>query len=133
MLHGVRALAALSVVLQHTFQSFAFHQDRPNLSPVAWKALWLLNLGELPAIVFLILSGILLHLPNAQRGTSSNFDYRSFIKRRFLRIVPPYWVTSTIGIALSVTQYFDHKKVKAGEFLSHMMLAPVSVTAFVQK
>lgn len=122
LLHGVRALAALSVVIQHTFQSFAFRQDHPILSPLAWKFLWLLNLGELPVIVFLILSGILLHLPNTQPNLRSGHDTREFIKRRFLRIVPPYWATSIIGIALSFTPYFENKQSSLAELISHLTL-----------
>lgn len=90
-LDGLRALAAIAVVLHH------------NL----WRGGWLgaargtVHLGDTGVRLFFVLSGFLITgiLLRARRGTSAPAALRSFYARRFLRIFPLYYAV-VLGLAL---------------------------------
>lgn len=86
-LHGVRGLAALTVVLFHLTLSCG---PKP-----AWPIVQLLNVpllhGYLAVPVFLVLSGFLLAMPVVTNDLALRGGIRGFMWRRSLRILPPYY------------------------------------------
>ena len=87
---GLRALAALSIVLTHV--AFASGANAPNLLGAFFARM------DGGVAVFFVLSGFLLyrpfvlaHLHDRPRPTAG-----PFLWRRFLRIYPAYWVVATV-------------------------------------
>lgn len=92
---AMRALAALSVLVQHSFHE----AQRFNPSPT------LRNLESLPwhigVDVFFVISGfIMMHTAAATFGQPG--APRAFILRRLVRIVPPYWFFTTLMVLASL-------------------------------
>ena len=104
LVDSLRAIAALSVLLTHTAVA-AGVSGNPNsaLSPYAQR----LDVG---VVIFFLISGLLLYRPFVLARLS---DRRApatgpYAWRRFLRIVPAYWVALTIGalwVGTSALQY----------------------------
>ena len=87
---GLRAVAALSVVVFHTaFYSQAYQQNA--FGPLLSR----LNIG---VAIFFVISGFLLYRPfvAARHGGPRAPALRDYARRRVLRIVPAYWVALTI-------------------------------------
>ncbi len=90
-LDGMRALAALSVLVFH-----AAYQSRASFGPdVVSRLLAQLNVG---VAVFFVISGFLMYRPllAARAGAGPPVRIRDYARRRFLRIVPAYWVALTV-------------------------------------
>src|SRR5664279_1730928 len=92
-LDGIRALAALYVVLYHIFLR-AWPGAAAAQAPL-W-ALWLDN-GRIAVIVFIALSGFSLAIGPARSGWRFR-SIREFARRRAWRILPPYW--AALGFSL---------------------------------
>jgi peptidoglycan/LPS O-acetylase OafA/YrhL len=92
-LDGVRALAALYVVLHHVWFT-AFPAYPRNIGPTGTG--WLVY-GHLAVAVFIVVSGFSLTIAPARRGYQLG-GVKRFLRRRAWRILPPYWA----AIALSV-------------------------------
>lgn len=91
---ALRAIAALSVFAGHTItQVFSFSVHRTLF-------LWAAQVSDQGLTIFFLISGFLLYRPflNARRR-GSPLGARSYASRRFLRIVPAYWVAMTIFVA----------------------------------
>ena len=87
---GLRAIAALSVVTYHTaFYSQAYQQS--DLGPIVAR----LNIG---VAIFFVISGFLIYRPfvAARMEGRAAPAVRDYARRRFLRIVPAYWVALTV-------------------------------------
>jgi peptidoglycan/LPS O-acetylase OafA/YrhL len=100
---SLRAIAALSVVLFHGAwqQLLVFHPDNP-LGRYASR----LNVG---VTVFFVISGFLLYRPfvAARLGGAGAPAVGAYAWRRFLRIVPAYWVALTVvAVVLGLTYVF---------------------------
>ena len=100
-LDGIRGLAALYVVLVHSWD--------PNLAEALQPALlWLpmtkfLKYGIFAVVIFIVISGYCLMLPVVR----SNKRYFSggllgFFKRRIRRIIPPYYAALFLCILMSI-------------------------------
>jgi peptidoglycan/LPS O-acetylase OafA/YrhL len=85
-LHGLRGLAALSVVLFH-----ATLNARASQHPVLRSLQAPLLHGYLAVPAFLVLSGFLLSVPVVTNGYTLRGGLGGFLKRRALRILPPYY------------------------------------------
>src|SRR3954471_25084362 len=87
---GLRAIAAFSVLLYHTSAYSGAHSQS-----AAGTVLARLNIG---VVIFFVISGFLLYRP----FVAARMDARpgpgtvKYARRRFLRIVPAYWVALTI-------------------------------------
>lgn len=86
---GLRAIAALTVVSYHVAL-------RSGLTRSGWfePVWWELKGG---VVIFFVISGALIYLPYAralQAGTNLP-DWRSYARRRAVRILPAYWVALT--------------------------------------
>jgi peptidoglycan/LPS O-acetylase OafA/YrhL len=115
-LDGLRAIAALAVLLLHVTSEtgFAF-----SGSPASWVAFR----GDVGVPVFFTLSGLLLFRPWAvcAFGSGDGPDVRSYLIRRVLRIVPVYWVVVAIAI---VTLNWQHAR-SAGTWAQYLLFAQV--------
>ena len=116
-LDGLRAVAALSVVLYHVFLAGSWVST-------AWgsatrEEFYFLETG---VQLFFVLSGFLLFLPYARALLSSQPLPRAlrFYQRRALRILPAYWVCLTL-LVLLVPWTFGGPKF-LGDVLSHVVL-----------
>jgi peptidoglycan/LPS O-acetylase OafA/YrhL len=93
---GLRAIAAVSVLLLHTAWVSGFTL-RSSLGAYTSRL-------EIGVSVFFLISGFLLYRPFAVSHIAGNAapNARKFWERRLLRIVPAYW------LALTVLTYFVH-------------------------
>jgi peptidoglycan/LPS O-acetylase OafA/YrhL len=85
-LDGLRAVAALYVVLHHIY--LHFHSE--ILVQIA-PALKLLAFGRLAVVLFIVLSGYCLMLPLACQNGENTQHALTFYLRRAQRILPPYY------------------------------------------
>jgi peptidoglycan/LPS O-acetylase OafA/YrhL len=88
---GLRAIAALSVVVNHV-------ANRPNGVTTGWIGDFASQMNAGVTIFFLI-SGFLLYRPfvEARHSGRRSPRIRDFARRRILRIVPAYWLALTIA------------------------------------
>jgi peptidoglycan/LPS O-acetylase OafA/YrhL len=88
---GLRAIAALSVLVYHAGYYSRANEGERGLSPYLAR----LNVG---VAVFFVISGFLLYRPllAARLGEAPPVRLRSYLRRRVLRIVPAYWVALTV-------------------------------------
>ena len=93
---GLRAIAAVSILLLHTAWTSGF-TSRSSLGIYSSRL-------EIGVSVFFLISGFLLYRPFAVSHLTgrSSPNSRRFWERRFLRIVPAYW------LALTVLTYVFH-------------------------
>jgi peptidoglycan/LPS O-acetylase OafA/YrhL len=99
---GLRAAAALWVVLHHTIETSvpAIALSLPVLGPVLAS----LFFGQFPVMVFLMLSGFCLFYPCVKKNVAEpklNGSYGTYLLRRAKRIVPPYFAAGAICVAMS--------------------------------
>ena len=88
---GLRALAALSILVFHTATLSRAAEGESGLSPYLAR----LNVG---VAIFFVISGFLLYRPflTARAGGAPRIRWRDYARRRVLRIVPAYWVALTV-------------------------------------
>jgi peptidoglycan/LPS O-acetylase OafA/YrhL len=88
---GLRAIAALSVLIYHAGTLSRANEGEIGLSPYLAR----LNVG---VAVFFVISGFLLYRPllAARNGDAAPIRLRDYARRRVLRIVPAYWVALTV-------------------------------------
>jgi len=87
---GLRALAAVAVVVYHAGPYAAAGSVEGVLAPYFAR----LNVG---VAVFFAISGFLLYRPMlAARAGARDFSLGAYARRRFLRIVPAYWIALTV-------------------------------------
>ncbi|PVZ57061.1 acyltransferase family protein [Arthrobacter sp. H-02-3] len=95
-LDGVRALAALFVVLHHVWL-MTYGGYPGNNGP--WPTDWMVY-GHLAVAVFIVVSGYSLTLSPARHGMRLKEGGWTFLRRRFWRIVPPYWAALAVSAFL---------------------------------
>jgi peptidoglycan/LPS O-acetylase OafA/YrhL len=116
-LDGVRAIAALAVVLTHVgFQS------GEAVSGPARAALARLDIG---VAVFFVLSGFLLHRPQAVAALAGRPlpALVPYLWRRALRVLPAYW----LAVAAALLVLPDNAGVSLGEVVRQLTLTQVYV------
>jgi peptidoglycan/LPS O-acetylase OafA/YrhL len=86
-LDGIRALAALFVLVHHSWLA-VFPAFPRNSGP--WWLGWMLY-GHLAVSVFIVVSGFSLTIAPARRGMHLPGSSRQFLARRAWRILPTYW------------------------------------------
>ena len=92
---ALRAVAALMVVAYHAIEQWTTH--RPGYPPGEY---W--PNGSAGVDVFFVISGLVMTL-SVQRGALRPHPAYSFAKDRLIRIVPLYWIVTTVKIAAVVT------------------------------
>ncbi len=103
-LDGLRAVAALGVLVYH-----AYYSVQANLVIGGLNTTFLWNYGQTGVHLFFILSGFLLFTPYAKAMLEGKPlpSLRRFYARRALRIIPAYVVCLAILVALSLPQYLS--------------------------
>jgi len=95
-LDGVRGLAALYVVVNHTYlRSFPGY---PVTTAPFWAG-WLIY-GRFAVVVFIVLSGFSLAVSPARAGWRLD-GVPKFLRRRAWRIVPPNWAALLFSLAVA--------------------------------
>ncbi len=139
----MRAVAALAVVLLHSYQIYGMDLvDAPAIEPFLstpigafiTSSYMLTRFGHYAVEVFLVLSGFSLMLPVArshdERLSGGTLE---FYRRRFRRILPPYYAALAFALLLIVLvpgmnalsgAYWDVAlpALEAGPILSHLFL-----------
>ncbi|MFZ6742462.1 acyltransferase family protein [Undibacterium sp. JH2W] len=99
-LDGMRALAALWVMLGHAHLFAYGWLSHTNLLMKPWNVFLYLHLA---VVVFLVLSGFCLALPVVRNKLVLRQTYREFLQSRAMRILPPYFATL---ILILIINYF---------------------------
>jgi exopolysaccharide production protein ExoZ len=103
-IQALRAVAALMVVVYHATRLAV---DRVDGLPdtVVWKS------GEAGVDIFFVISGLVMGIAYHRTGSQ---DWRAFLKRRLIRIVPMYWIATSLKLlpllavpALALHSRFD--------------------------
>jgi peptidoglycan/LPS O-acetylase OafA/YrhL len=88
---GMRAVAAISVAVLHSSLYTGYEGDMARDYPAVAK---LLFFGNYAVAIFIVLSGFVLMLPIARsRGLRLRRGTWTFLKRRAMRILPPYFAS----------------------------------------
>ncbi len=96
-LDGVRALAAIYVMLHHIYlHVFPGFPESPGPFGLGW-----LMYGQLAVVVFIVVSGFSLGLAPARGGNRLKDGASGFFQRRAWRILPPYWVALLFSLAVA--------------------------------
>lgn len=99
-LDGLRGWAACFVVLHHIWQ-FAVSVNSGSRPPRWFSVTSVLQFGEQAVTVFIVLSGYVLMLPVVRRADERlPGGILGFFRRRSRRILPPYYATLALGVAL---------------------------------
>ena len=95
-LDGMRAIAALSVLVYHVVGTYSLVEQRRQ----PWG--FIFTFGNFGVSIFFLLSGFLLYRPFVLAHLRDVAAPRlgAFWKRRFFRIFPAYWVAVTVAILL---------------------------------
>lgn len=120
-LDGVRALAAIYVVLHHAWLMTVGGYPG-NDGP--WFTDWLIY-GHLAVSVFIVVSGFSLTLSPANLGMRLKDGGWGFLRRRFWRIVPPFWaalILVTVLIAFGLTSPANGRDFGVRDFALHFFL-----------
>jgi len=89
-IQALRAAAALMVVIYHSTRVAVDHVA--NVPPaIVWKT------GEAGVDLFFVISGLVMGI-SYYRGRSQ--DWRDFLRRRVTRIVPMYWLATTLKLLM---------------------------------
>lgn len=97
-LDGVRALAALYVVLHHVWlMSYGGYPRNDGPFYLGW-----LVHGHVAVAVFIVVSGFSLALGPSRHEMRLPAGGADFIRRRFWRIVPPYWAALGLSVVFVV-------------------------------
>lgn len=112
----LRALAALSVAAGHIAFAFADHLG-PGLG-LAWRAE---ASGQIAVMLFFIVSGYVMVI--AAQGQFGQPGARwLFWRRRFIRIMPPYWLATGLLAVIFLTLF--PTPIDPGRFLLSLALIP---------
>lgn len=107
-LDGMRALAALFVVLHHSWlQIWRPGEGRMPTGLTLRLTSWLFY-GHFAVTVFLVISGFCLMIPVVRSGGVLSGGWRRFAFRRTRRIVPPYLASLAFSLVL-IWAYVGHK------------------------
>jgi peptidoglycan/LPS O-acetylase OafA/YrhL len=103
-LDGVRGMAALCVLFDHSIGHVAAHIDAASgtLARAVGLSISVLGAGHYAVDLFIVLSGFCLGLPVARTGLKLPRGALDFYWRRARRILPPYYACTAIMVAYYV-------------------------------
>lgn len=125
-LHGLRALAAISVLLFHWgsaigFFSYAQKLTSVDIAGVSFSILAPLDFGWLGVPVFFILSAVLLGAAWQEKELSFS-SYGVYLRRRFLRIFPAFWLQLVLLALLAPVLGIVFELEGVWHFIKHSLL-----------
>ncbi len=97
-IQALRALAAMAVVVAHTGGEFEEHLSLPGLMPSFIH-------GGAGVDLFFVISGFVM-VYSSERLFGQHGAPRSFMMRRLIRIVPPYWLLTTVMLLFVMVRGF---------------------------
>lgn len=97
-LDGLRALAAIYVVVFHALLQVNF--DQQPLNNFARYFLKFFSYGRYPVDLFIVISGFCLMIPIARGDGNLRGGAIHFFKRRAWRILPPYYFAMALSLLL---------------------------------
>ena len=98
-LDGIRGLAALYVVIHHSF-SYATWEHNEAM-PFIFRLLHkLFLLGHYSVVIFIVLSGYCLMIPVVRAQGHFVGGVGRYLKRRALRIIPPYYASLALSLGI---------------------------------
>lgn len=129
-LDGLRGISALAVAIYHCSLYIGLAGTAAMSLP---QFFWFTRNGYLGVPIFIVLSGFVLMLPSVR---SSRYwfpkGFRTYIFRRFKRIVPPYWAALTLSLILiyltpllqskSGTKWDDKLPITQIDIVGHYLL-----------
>ncbi|MFC3879989.1 acyltransferase family protein [Algoriphagus namhaensis] len=118
---GLRFLAIVPVIFQHANERLFKYGNLPELKGWEEQVSFLISRGTIGVFIFFAISGFILSLPFSREN--SKLNYKTYLKRRWQRIEPPFifWMTCCALILLVMQAY------PIGELLWHY-LATVTYT-----
>ncbi|WP_375477984.1 acyltransferase family protein [uncultured Jatrophihabitans sp.] len=101
---GLRAVAALWVVCNHAWLTIYPNVDEPTNAHGVLALLtdWM-TLGHFAVVAFIVLSGYSLAISSVANRHRLRGGFWLFARRRFVRIVLPYWGALLISLALAAS------------------------------
>jgi peptidoglycan/LPS O-acetylase OafA/YrhL len=125
---GLRAIAALWVVLHHAIETSV--PTTILKVPLLGPTLGSLFLGQAPVMVFLMLSGFCLYYPCVRKQPASPElpGLATYIRRRWVRIAPPYLWAGAFCLPLAafpsvhVGKWADVSTLDPSVIISHVLL-----------
>ncbi|MFC4262689.1 acyltransferase family protein [Ferruginibacter yonginensis] len=119
LIQVLRGVASLLVVLFHTTSLI---KESIHLNFIGGFFLF----GGAGVDIFFVLSGFIIAYSSQQLHYKNN-SFTSFLKRRFVRVFPVYWVIITLLLALQImlpTFYNNQYNLNASNLLSTFLLLP---------
>lgn len=123
---ALRGIAALGVVLYH---AVGYKPCVQTGAPWSWFTgpLWVgSSFGYAGVFLFFVISGFCIHLQWARRRTiedKPSLDFRSFWKRRFRRLYPPYLIALAIYLLVAgFTTNFQASAFYVWDVASHIFM-----------
>jgi peptidoglycan/LPS O-acetylase OafA/YrhL len=103
-LDGLRALAALWVLANHTWLTIypSFGTGRTPGGLLGLATTWMAY-GHFAVVAFIVLSGFSLSIATANHEHRLPGGLARFLRRRFVRILLPYWGALLLSVALATT------------------------------
>ncbi|GAB3586059.1 acyltransferase family protein [Hymenobacter daeguensis] len=127
-LDGFRALMALYVVVHHASHYFGLDADASR----PYHLLYMLSSkGHYAVDIFIVISGYCLFLPVGRNNGALRDNYWGFIKKRARRILPPYYIATTVSILIVFLLWLSNKqpvrlepldKITGWDLLTHLVL-----------
>jgi peptidoglycan/LPS O-acetylase OafA/YrhL len=129
-IEGMRAVAALVVVVNHTYaQSWCeFYGQHP--APAFSFLSYSLAIGHLAVSVFIVISGFCLTIPVARGDGTLPGGTGEFFKKRARRILPPYYAALALSLLLIATVIGEPTgtlwdvaiQIRPTDLISHLLL-----------
>jgi peptidoglycan/LPS O-acetylase OafA/YrhL len=117
---GLRAIAAIAVALVHSAFISGFNVRNDSWGPYFAR----LDIG---VAVFFVISGFLLYRPFvvARFAAAGTPETRPYLRRRFLRIYPAYWLVLTLVLLVPQLQGIGYHRPSFGGLVAHYTLTHI--------
>jgi len=126
LLDLLRVLGITLVLIAHIGQAI----QHPIGQFFGIKGFYLVSIGGVGVTIFLILSGLALHLNYRQKDIS----YRQFMAGRILRIYPIYWLSLIIGILVYlIASQINESLPSLGNQIGSLVCSVTAFCAFAGK
>ncbi|OBX17595.1 hypothetical protein A9995_15470 [Erythrobacter sp. QSSC1-22B] len=119
----LRAIAAALVVLFHAHQAFAIRGARPAFE----LETYLFAFGAVGVHIFFVISGFIMVVT---ARFESGFDLAAFLKRRFFRVYPIYWICAAAYVVAHLG-FGSPYMLDASQVFGAILLLPYGAAAVI--